>query len=290
MSDVTTLYGRAFEDNILLGAQQLISKFREKCVVKTGVNGKSKAFGWIDSVDAREKTVRHADTIYDDPGHNRATAYLSYHYKSLILDPDDEVKVIADPKSAYVKATLTSLRREMDDKLISAINGSKYTGEAGTTSSSLGSDHKVAIDGTKNLKLAQLIETLQKFNDNDVDEQEEKYIAISPGHLSSLLQEEKLTSKDYMTLQALVPGKVVSVLGFNFMISTRLPGTTTDRKALAWAKSGLGLAIGTDIKARVDEVQSKHYAFSTYASMMIGATRIEDEKVVEISANESNMS
>lgn len=240
-------------------------------------------------MEAREKTVRHSDTIYDDPGHNRATAYLHYDYKSLILDPDDEVKVIADPKSAYVQATLSALRRKMDDRLIDAATGTKYTGENGTTESSLDSGQQISASGTENLKLALLLETLQLFNDADVDEQEQKFIAISPGMLTSLLQEEKLTSKDYQTLQALVPGRIVSVLGFNFMVSTRLSGTSTARKAIAWAKSGLGLAVGRDIEARVDEVQRKHYAFSTYASMMIGATRIEDEKVVEITANESNM-
>jgi hypothetical protein len=71
------------------------------------------------------------------------------------------------------------------------------------------------------------------------------------------------------------------------MVSSRLGGLSTARPVLAWAKSGLGLAIGQDIKTRVDEVQDKHYAWSTYASMFIGATRIDDKKVVRIICDES---
>lgn len=288
---INNLYGRQYEDNILLGVQQLISKFREKCIVKTGVNGKSKAFGWIDSVDAREKTVRHADTIFDDPGHNRATAYLHYWYKSLMLDPDDQLKVIADAKSPYVQATLAAMRRRMDDTLIGALNGSKYTGENGTTETVFNTDYQVDADGSNILPIGKILAALEKFNDADVDENEEKFLAIGPKQLTGLLNQEKLTSADYRTLKALTPGMVSEpVLGFKIVLTTRLAKSGDDRQCLAWAKSGVGLAIGQDIKARVDEIQTKHYSFSTYASMFIGATRIEDAKVVRVLSDETKTS
>ena len=283
-----TLYGKQFEDNILLGAQQLEAKFREKCEVKSGVKGKSKAFGFVDASEAREKTVRHEDTIRDDPTNNRVTAYLHYDYKSIMVDPDDELKVIADFKSSYVQTTLAALRRKMDDRLIAAATATKYTGENGTTETIWNTAYNVAADGTYVVTLAQLLGALELLNNGDVDENEEKFMAVSPKVLSGLLNITKLTSADFQTLQALVPGKISNpVLGFRFMVSSRLGGVSTARPVLAWAKSGLGLAIGQDIKTRVDEVQDKHYAWSTYASMFIGATRIDDKKVVRIICDES---
>lgn len=284
---IDTLYGRQYEDNIVAGVQQMVSKMREKVTVKSGVRGDSKSFGWIDSVDAREKTVRHSDAVIDDPGHNRATAYLRYYYKKLMLDPDDEIKVIADPKSTYVKNTLASLRRKMDDVIISAAFGTKYTGQKGTSTSSFPATQEISADGTNVITLEKIIAALELFNDADVDENEEKYLAVSPKVLSELLLTDKLTSADYMTLKALVPGKMVNALGFNFMVTTRLPVSNNVRDCLAWSKSGLGLAVGKDITGKVDEDKNKHYSFFTYASSMIGATRTQDERVIKIQANEA---
>lgn len=285
-----TLYGKQFEDNILLGVQQLESKFRDKVVVKSGVRGKSKSFGYVDAEDAREKLVRHEDTIRDDPGNNRVTGYLHYDYKSLLVDPDDELKILADFKSPYVQTTLAALRRKMDDRIIAAATGIKYTGEVGTTESPWDTNYQVAADGTYVITFAQLLGALELLNNSDVDENEEKFIAVSPRVLSGALNITKLTSADFMTLQALVPGMISNpVLGFKWMVTSRLGGEAATRPCLAWAKSGLGLALGQEIKARVDEIQAKHYAWSTYASMFIGATRIEDKKVIKIICDETKL-
>ena len=59
------------------------------------------------------------------------------------------------------------------------------------------------------------------------------------------------------------------------------------RKCLLYTKSGIGLAIGRDIVSRIDELPTNHYAKQLYFSMAIGASRLEEEKVVEISCLES---
>ena len=61
---------------------------------------------------------------------------------------------------------------------------------------------------------------------------------------------------------------------------------TTTRYTIAWAKSGLALGVGAEIMTRVTERADKSYAMQPYARMSIGATRIEDAKVVEIACNE----
>ena len=286
MATPTVLYGKQFEDNIQLGTQQLISKFRQKAIVKTGVKGSSKSFGYVDSETVRTKTSRNADTIYDDASANRVTAYLEFYYKALMMDKEDELQIIADPKSTYVTTTLAALRRKMDSVLLAALRGNKYTGKSGTSTSALPSAQKIAA-GSTGLTLAKLISALELFNGADVDENEEKFIAIGAQQLSDLLGITQITSADYNSLKALVPGKVVNFMGFNFTLSNLLTKSSSTRYCIAWAKSGAGLAIGQDIVGRVDEVQSKHYNWSTYGSMFIGSTRIEDEKVVEIACIES---
>ena len=285
MGTINEFYNKQYEDNIQMGAQQILSKFRDRCEVKTGVVGKSKAFGYVDKEDAREKNSRHSKVVHDDPNNVRCTAYLKYKYKSIIQDPDDSLKVVADIKSVYARTPLAALNRAMDTALLLAARGVKYTGENGTTEEALPAASKIAVS-TTGQTLAKIIATLEKFNDANVPEEEPKFFAIGPKQLTDLLNIEKLTSADYATLKALVPGKIVSALGFNFILSTLLAKSGTTRYNIAWAQSGLGLAIGQDIVGRISELPEYHYAWGAYASMFIGATRVQDVKVVEIGAKE----
>ena len=286
MASPTVLYGRQYEDNIQIGVQQIISKLRDTVIIKSGVKGKSKAFGYVDSVDAREKTSRLSETVWDDPSANRVTAYLTKIYKALEQDETDALATIADPKSAYTTVTLAALRRKIDSQILAAARGTKYTGENGTTSSSLPSAQKIAASSA-GLTMAKLISTLELFNGADVDENETKYLVIGAQQVSDLLGITQFTSADYNTIKTLVPGKVVDFMGFKMIMSNLLTKASTTRYCLAWAKSGIGLAIGQDIKARVDELQTKHYDWATYAEMYTGATRIQDEKIVEVACIES---
>lgn len=285
MGTINEFYGKQYEDNIQMGSQQLVAKFRDRCEVKTGVVGKSKAFGYVEKEEARDKNARHSKVVHDDPNNVRCTAYLKYKYKSIIQDPDDSLQVVADPKSTYARIPLAALNRAMDSKLLLAARGVKYTGEEGATQEALPAASKVAV-GSDGLTLAKITSTLEKFNDADVNEEEAKFFAIGPKEVSQLLAIEKLTSADYNTVKTLVPGKIVSFMGFNFIVSTLLAKSGTTRYCMAWAQSGLGLAIGQDIVGRISELPEYHYAWGAYASMFIGATRIQDVKVVEIGAKE----
>lgn len=285
---IEDIYGRQFADNIQIGVQQLLSKLRDRVRIKTGVKGRATTFEIIGSDEAREKSARHAQAIIDDPTLTRVTCFLNYKYKARQLDPDDELKIVADPRSSYVETSLAAMRRAIDDAIITAINGVRYTGENGTTSNALPASQKIAAGGA-GLTLAKLISALQLFNSANVDENDEKFIAIGPKQLSDLLNVSQITSADYNTLKALVPGRVVQFLGFNFVMTTRLStDSANNRLVLAWARSGVGLAIGKDITGEVREGPVKeHLAWQTYAAMYVGATRIENEKVVELACVES---
>ena len=52
-------------------------------------------------------------------------------------------------------------------------------------------------------------------------------------------------------------------------------------------EDGLALGVGKDIMARIDERSDKGYATQVYYCMSIGATRMEEEKVVQIICDES---
>ena len=285
MADQSELYGKEFEDNIQMGVGQVISKFRDKCEVKSGVTGESKSFGYVDSEDVRKKTTRHPDAISDDPNSTRCTAYLDYFYKKIMLDPQDELKMVADSKSVYVRTPLAGLNRKMDSIILDAARGNKYTGKNGTTQNALPYASKVAVS-TTGLTLAKITSTLELFNRADVPEDEPKYWAMDPQQLSDLLALEKFTSADFSSIRALVPGKIADFMGFKFTLTNLLTKTSTTRFNIAWAHSGIGLAVGKEITGKIDKDPVKHFAWFTYSSMFVGATRIQDKKVIEIGCKE----
>jgi hypothetical protein len=61
---------------------------------------------------------------------------------------------------------------------------------------------------------------------------------------------------------------------------------TDDRLVFAFTEDAVKLAVGKDITARIDERADKSYSTQVYYCMSIGATRMEEEKVVQIPCDE----
>ena len=62
---------------------------------------------------------------------------------------------------------------------------------------------------------------------------------------------------------------------------------SSKRLCLAWAQDGIKMALGQDIMTRIDERSDKGYSTQVYVCQSIGATRMEEEKVVTIQAHEA---
>ena len=121
----------------------------------------------------------------------------------------------------------------------------------------------------------------------DVDPSINRYIAVGPNQIEALLNNTTVTSSDFNTVKALVQGDIDTFLGFKFIVTNRLAKSGDNRTCFAWAEDGLALGVGKDIMARVDERADKGYATQVYYCMSIGATRMEEEKVVQILCDES---
>jgi hypothetical protein len=110
---------------------------------------------------------------------------------------------------------------------------------------------------------------------------------VSPKQITDLLGTTEVTSSDFNTVKALANGEINSFLGFNFVVSNRLSIASSKRKCIAYAMDGIGLGVGKDVTARIDERADKGYATQVYYCASFGATRMEEEKVVEIQAHEA---
>jgi hypothetical protein len=123
----------------------------------------------------------------------------------------------------------------------------------------------------------------------DEDEGGENYsrwMAISPRQVKNMLQEVEVGSADYNLLKPLVDGKIVRFMGFNFIKSNRLYTDGTYRYCLAWIKAGVYLGINYDITSTVDRMPGKQNSTQIFMEMMLGASRVEEEMVVEVACKE----
>ena len=284
-SQITTAFVQQYSANVQMLSQQMGSRLRDAVRVENMV-GKNAFFDQVGSATAQKRTSRHADTPQIDTPHaRRRVSLVDYEYADLI-DDQDKVRMLIDPTSAYAQASAAAMGRAMDDELIAAATGTAFTGETGSTSTALPAGQQIAAGGA-DLTLAKLIEAKKVLDLADVDPSIPRYIAVGPNQIESLLNNTTVTSSDFNTVKALVQGDIDTFLGFKFIVTNRLAKSGNDRTCFAWAEDGLALGVGKDIMARIDERSDKGYATQVYYCMSIGATRMEEEKVVQIICDES---
>tara|TARA_S200002703_G_scaffold110145_1_gene95841 strand:- start:472 stop:1332 length:861 start_codon:yes stop_codon:yes gene_type:complete len=284
-TQITTAFVNQFSANIQMLSQQMGSLLRTAVDVET-VNGEKAFFDQVGSAAAVLRTSRHADTPLIDTPHSRRMVTMSdYEYADLI-DDSDKVRLLVDPTSTYSRAAAAAMGRAMDDVIITAALGTAQTGKEGSTSTALPAGQKIA-HGSAGLTIAKLVSAKELLDAASVDPSIPRFIIVSPKQVSDLLNNTTVTSSDFNTVKALAQGEINSFVGFRFIVSNRLnTDSNSDRQVIAFAQDGLKLAIGKEPAARIDERADKSYSTQVYYSQAIGATRMEEAKVVEIACNE----
>ena len=285
-NQITTAFVQQYSNNVQMLSQQKGSLLRSAVDVETVV-GKNAFFDQVGSALAVKRTTRHADTPQMDTPHaRRRVSLVDYEYADLI-DNQDKIRTLIDPTSSYASAAAFALGRAQDDEIIAALSGTAFTGETGSSSTPLPSSQKITESGSAGLTIAKLRSAKEILDAASVDPSIARYIAVSPKQITDLLGTTEVTSSDFNSVKALANGEVNSFLGFNFIVSNRLTSASSKRLCLVWAMDGCKMAIGQDLMTRIDERSDKGYAHQVYVCQSIGATRMEEDKVVTIQAHEA---
>lgn len=284
-TQVTTAFVQQYSANVQMLSQQMGSRLRDAVRVES-ITGKNAFFDQIGQATAQKRTTRHGDTPQMDTPHaRRRVSLVDYEYADLV-DDQDKIRMLIDPTSSYAMAAAAAMGRAIDDEIIAAATGTAFTGETGSTSTALPAGNQIAAGGT-DLTLTKLRDAKKILDLADVDPSIPRYIACGPEQIDSLLGDTNVTSADFNTIKALVQGDVNQFMGFNFIVTNRLAKSGDDRTCFAWAEDGVALAVGKDVNARIDERADKGYATQVYYCMSVGATRMEEDKVVSIVCDES---
>ena len=299
-NQITAAFVQQFSDNLIMLAQQRGSRLRDTVFNKV-ITGDAAYFERIGPTSAQLRTSRMGNSPQVDSAHSRRRVTLSDWEWGDLIDKQDEIRLLIDPQSAYAQNAAYALGRTLDDQIITAANGaatSVTSSLTATTSSvSFTSGNIISADfgtSTSNLTVPKLIEAKRILLKAEVDvDMEDLTIVYNASAMASLLNTTQVTSADYNTVKALVHGDVDTFMGFHFVHSERLQGVadgtdTAPMQLLAYAKTGIGLAVGQDIVVRIDERADKSFATYVYAMMSVGAVRIEEAKVVQINCAQAS--
>ena len=288
----------AYSTNVMMLLQQKGGKLLSTVRQASYTGQAAKAVEQFGAVKPVKNLSRHADTpLISTPDDARWVYPNDYEWADLI-DSQDRLRMLIDPTSTYVQNAVSSMRRAQDDEILQAFFANAQTGQNGTTSTAFASGQVVGVNvgGTNsNLNVAKLRAAKRLFMAGGTDLETDKlYTAITSGDHDGLLNEIQVQNLDYTNKPVLVDGKVTAFMGFNFIhveftdtnsyqtatVSAMTSGS--NRLLPAWAESGMHLGIWQDVSTMVDPRPDKRYATQVYAKTTIGATRLEEKRVVQI--------
>lgn len=237
---------------------------------------------------AVKRTTRYEDTPNIDFESTRPWVFPSDYHWGRLVDNMDKLRMIIDPSSPITQAGVAAMNRNIDDVIIAAFFATAKVGENGTTDEVFDtSNYQVGVDvgGTASslnvAKLQQARKQLMLAHKGELPEM--PYMAISTYEHDALLKEIEVTSKDFNGGNpVLVDGVVDRFMGFKFIVIDRLEISSGNRLIPAWVPSGMHLGLWEDLFARVSEREDKSYNWQVYLRHTIGATRVEQGKVVQV--------
>lgn len=300
---VTTAFVQQYSANVALLSQQHGS-FLENAVAKdTTVTGYQAYYDQVGPTTYLKNPARHSDSpLFSTPHARRQVALYDVEWGDLV-DKLDKVMMLADPTSTYALNAAFSMGRAKDDAIVGSFFATANTGQAGGTAVSFPAGNIIAVNdrtfqdqgntqaGNSSLTVSKLISAKNIFFTGNVQETEELFCAPSSQAVAALLTATPVTSIWYNEVKALVQGLVKQFMGFNIIrtqlvITDGLGNSLLDGSGYAnipaWVKSGVMLAIGQEPQANIAPRPDKRFATYVYYSMALGATRMEEVKVVQL--------
>jgi Phage capsid protein len=304
---ITSAFVEEYSANVEFLAQQTSSRLASRVRVESQ-KGKSRFYEQIGPATAVKVTSRHQDTPRIDTNHQRRATYLNNYVASDLIDQMDEVELLISAQSAYANNFAMAFERAKDLEIITAATGTAYadtgSGNGVVSPVTLPATQQVAVNfvqggGTgsnSGLTLAKLIQAKSLLARAEYPEGSRIVFAFRQQQLDNLLLNVSVVNDIHTSaVKALIAGEVNYFLGMDFvrtqLLSATVPGggTGTDTVCtnFAYVETGILLAVGMDKKGRVSERDDKNYSVQVWYGMAIGATRMQEPYVVQVSCDES---
>jgi hypothetical protein len=297
VDQITTAFVQDYKTTVMMLTQQMGSRLRNLVTFDTYTGKAGKAVEQFGATKAVKRTARHADTpLIDVPQNARWVFPVDYEWADLI-DDQDKLRMAIDPTSPIAQAGAMAMGRAMDDEILGAFYATAKTGENGTTNTTFDTSNQIVgpnVGGTSSgLNVAKLREAKRILMANNVDLNAEPVncIITSKEH-DSLLNEIQIINTDFNDRPVLVDGRVQRFLGINFY-HMEFSDTTafdnassmlnsTNRYVPIFTPKSMHLGLWNDTEAKMSERDDKGYATQVYLRSTVGATRIDEKRIVRV--------
>lgn len=270
--DIDDAFVKQYESEVHTAYQRMGSKFRNTVRQKNNVKGESTTFQKVGKGEAGQKS-RHGNVPIMSIDHTPVECSLADYYAADYIDKLDELKINHDERSVVVNAGAYALGRKTDSLILDAM-------AAGTNASST---------AVGSITLAKANEMREFFDEGDVPDDGERYVAVSPASWTGLLALDEFSNADYVPSDELPYAGGMTAkkwMGFLWWGFSGLPISGSTRSNFAWHRSAVGHASGADVRSEINYVPEKVAHLATnYMSQ--GAVLIDNNGVFEIQTTES---
>lgn len=315
---VSTAFVNQYMDSIKLVSQQEHSVF-ENLVTQGDCQGEYKYFDYIGTVSFGTRSSSNEATSFTDVAHTKRVVsfsdYFINFYKDSVVDLQ---RMRVDPQSPYVKAAVNAWNEKKDSVIVTAMFGTATTGKGvgeafgtqafDTTNQTvdvnfiqgdlIGSGNGTGSWGT----LSQSGFTYAKFvkgraqllAQNAVKPGQLIKLAIAPEDEEQLLGIDQFRNRDF-TSERLLADKMIDVTGLigiwygvaiyrSNSLPTVDPASASNqyRRCPMWVEDGIGLVKGGMPTVKAMENPERNMAVTINVQGSVGATRLEEKKIVEI--------
>ncbi len=278
---IDSAFIQEYEDNVRHLAQQSDVRLRPYAY-EVSSGGEAYNFERLGPSEAVEKVGRRQTTTPIDDAWSRRVATPRTFNHTMTVEHEDKVQMLVDPESTYAQSQGNAMRRAYDKIIIEAATGDALDGDAAPVPY-LAS--QLVGDGIVPITFDLVTQAQEIFMRNEIMPDEMKVMVVGPTQVRKLMQLTENTSSDYVQAQALQRyGIVPNWMGFTWVVSNLLeadvPGT--DLRCFAYTKRGLALAVNQDTFTRITENPEKQYMIQVFSQWTAGATRTEDEHIVQM--------
>lgn len=283
-----------YANTIQLLLQQKGSKLRQHVMSGTHYGKQASPVDQIGAINMQPAGSRYSPLGRVDAVLDRRWVFPQDFDLNQMIDNFDKLKMLLDPQSSYVQNAVYAAGRKMDDLIVSAFFADAKTGEVGGTTTSFPAANQVAVGfgaaANTGLTVAKLREAKRLLMSYEVDLEADPLTAVvTAKQHDNLLAEAQVISTDFNDKPVMVEGKVTRFLGINIVHCERLNvDGSSYRRVPVFAKSGMHLGIWKD---QINDLSQRKditsLPWQSYIQMSMGATRLEENKIIELKCSEA---
>ena len=258
---------KQFESEVHMAYQRMGSKLRNT-IRSTNVTGSTARFQVIGKGTASTKT-RNGDVTTMELAHTNVEATMADYYAAEYIDKLDELKININERQAVAQSAAAALGRQTDALITTAM-------DAGANST------QIADTGGALVK-ADLLTLFETFGAEDIPEDGQRYLAMSPAGFADLFNINEFASSDYVGPQNLPFAGGMTMkefLGFKIFSTSAVAGG----KNFAYHARAVGIGINSDVQTEINYVPQKVAHLAT-SMMSMGSVVIDDDGVFEVLDN-----